>query len=199
MKYFLLLCALFFCTSTAWADFWDSPKTVDYYSADSSYFVRVVPTFIPAKYYNWREASAKKKRRYAPTDTTIVYCHATLFHRTGKQVEAVWHQDLINQKAPVKALVSNDGRYVVTLDNWASVGYGVDVVVVYDQHGALSKRVNLETVSPYPINQYFRSISSLWWRCGATLPNNNSLELCFVDKDKHTVSKQYTLPELTPR
>lgn len=199
MKHYLLLGALFLHSFLARADSWDAPRTVDYYSADSNYFVRVVPTFIPDKYYAWRNASLKKKQRYAPADTMVVHCHATLFHREGtnKQAVVVWHQNLINRVAPMQALVSNDGRYVVTLDNWASLGYGVDVVVVYDELGLMRKRVNLEAVSPFPLNRYTRSISSLWWRCGASL-TNHILELCFIDQDKQRVSKQLTLPDLTP-
>jgi hypothetical protein len=196
MKGWLLFCTLFGGPALARADSWDSPKTTDYYSADSSYFLRVVPTFVPAKYHEWLQASVKKKRRYAPTDTLMVHCHATLLHRVSQQSVAVWHQDLINRIAPQHVLVSNDGRYVVTLDNWASLGYGLDVVVVYDEKGALRKRVQLDAVSPYPLNDYWLSISSLWWRCGAKFTDTKTVELCFLDKNKHTITKRFILPEL---
>jgi hypothetical protein len=39
--------------------------------------------------------------------------------------------------APVSALVSEDGAYLITFDNWHSMGYGDDVVVLYRTDGTL--------------------------------------------------------------
>ena len=199
MKYWLVLCAFCSHLGSAWADSWELPKTRDYYSSDSSYLLRVVPTIIPAKYWEWQAAKPKKRSRYSPQDTTIVHCYATLFHRVQKDLVPVWKQDLVNRIAPMHALVSNDGRYVVTLDNWASLGYGVDVVVVYDHQGAMRKRTNLESLSPYPLNQYRITVSSLWWRCGEQFVDNTTIELCFRDRAGNNTSKQYPLPELTAK
>ncbi|UOQ69185.1 hypothetical protein [Hymenobacter volaticus] len=194
--YGLVLCALLFQPFTAWADEWHVPKTVDYYSADSSYCLRVVPTFVPAKYSRWQTASPKKKRRYTPQDTTLIPCYATLFHRVHQDLVPVWRHELVNPFAPMQALVSNDGRYVVTLDDWYQPGYGENVVVVYDQQGTLRKRATLETLSPYPLDQYRLSITSRWWRCHARFVDNTTLELCFRNELGGKTSKEYVVPEL---
>jgi hypothetical protein len=46
----------------------------------------------------------------------------------------------------------------VTFDNWYSMGYGVDVLAIYDDKGMLLKRHMLEDISPFPINTYEMSI-----------------------------------------
>jgi len=172
------------------------PLPHDYYSADSNHFLRVVPLSIPAKYYQWQQAKPKRKARFSPQDTLVVACHAILYQRTPNGPHIVWKQDLINQVAPTTVLVSNDGRYVVTFDNWSSMGYGVDVMVVYDHQGYLLKRYNLEQISPFPINLYDRTISSIWWRCETQFTAPDQLSICFLTKDKRTKICPYSLTEL---
>ena len=35
--------------------------------------------------------------------------------------------------ASVDVIISSDGEYIVTLDNWGQVGYGEDVVAFYNK------------------------------------------------------------------
>ncbi|MCC3155816.1 hypothetical protein LJ737_01110 [Hymenobacter sp. 15J16-1T3B] len=184
------------CPKQLAADSWDLPTTYDYYSADSSYFVRIVPLLVPDKYYRWQAAKLKRKNRFSAADTVIVPCHAMLYQRTPTGPRLIWKESLINRIAPVEALVSNDGRYVVTFDNWSSMGYGVDVMVVYNNQGHLLKRYNLEQLSPFPINQYMRSISSMWWRCDAGFVAADRIAICFQTQDKKTQNRTYSLAKL---
>ncbi|OON70715.1 hypothetical protein [Hymenobacter sp. CRA2] len=178
------------------ADSWAPPTTHDYYSADSSHFVRVVPLLVPDKYYQWRKAKPNRQKRFSSRDTTVVPCHAMLYRRTANGPQLLWQESLINRIAPVTALVSNDGRYVVTFDNWSSMGYGVDVMVVYDGQGHLLRRYNLEQLSPFPINQYMRSISSMWWRCDASIVSPERVAICFQTQDKQVQNRTYSLAKL---
>lgn len=78
----------------------------------------------------------------APRDV----CTATLYERKFLVWYAPkWTAPLSNRVAPVSALVSDSGRYVVTFDNWDQVGYGDDVVAVYDgSNGTLLWKYRLE-------------------------------------------------------
>ena len=118
------------------ADSWELPKVKDYFSEDSSFMLRVTPTFIPEKYYEYRYNTRKRKKRYSAQDTTVTLCYARLYQikSQGDTIE-VWNRKLINKIAPVYALVSNDGQRVITLDNWHSMGYGLDVLAVYNENG----------------------------------------------------------------
>ncbi|MHC4553288.1 MAG: hypothetical protein ACYSUT_11085 [Planctomycetota bacterium] len=60
----------------------------------------------------------------------------------------LWNVKLENKIAPVAVFVSDDGRHVVTLDNWHRVGYGDEVVAFYGADG-LIKKYDLETIIPF--------------------------------------------------
>ena len=196
MRHLAVAILILFTFKTASADTWLPPKVTDYYSSDSTYFVRVVPRCVPDKYYKWLNASEKRKRKFSPKDTTIVPSHAMMFKRTTNGDSLIWKEKLINQIAPVDALVSDDGEYFVTFDNWHSMGYGVDVLAIYDEKGMLLKRHMLEDISPFPINTYERSVSSIWWRCGQEFVNDNEIEICFNNEEKEPVSRIYNIEEL---
>jgi hypothetical protein len=84
----------------------------------------------------------------------------------------------------------------VTFDNWYSMGYGVDVLAIYDDKGMLLKRHMLEDISPFPINTYGRSISSIWWRCGQKFIDDNEVEICFKKEGSEPVRRIYDIEEL---
>ena len=196
MKYLLLTIVILLHFSYSNADTWLPPKTKDYYSTDSSYFVRIVPRCVPEKYWKWVEASPKKKKRFSPQDTTVVPCHTMMFKRTKQGDSLIWKEKLINQIAPVSAIVSNDGQYLITFDNWHSLGYGIDVMVIYDKDGMMLKRHKLEDISPFPINTYTMSISSIWWNCGHQMIDSEKIEICFGTEDEKKESGVYLLTEL---
>jgi hypothetical protein len=195
MKQFFLL--LFFLVSTnLFADSWSKLTIKRYYSTDSSCFVEIVPTRIPVKYWDWKGAKPKKKQTYTAADTTIVHSHAKMFKIDNKDTIKVWEQKLINPYAPVIALVSPKGKYLITLDNWYSAGYGPDVLVVYNEKGELLKRYQLEDFSPFPINTYQLGISFIWWRCGAEFISQERFKLCFVNRNREEIYREYNLNEL---
>jgi len=177
------------------ADSWPPPKTKDYYNDTKTYFVRIVPRTVPEKFWKWINAKPKQKKHFSPADTTIIPCHAIMYKRTKNGDSLVWKKNLINQIAPVSAFVSNDVRYLVTFDNWHSMGYGVDVMVYYDNQGNLIKRHMLEDISPFPINTYSISTSSIRWRCDSRFLDNNRLEICFKDEKETILKKVYNLDD----
>jgi hypothetical protein len=196
MKYFTIIVLLIGIVVPVLSDSWREPRETDYYSSDSTYYVKIIPRTVPEKYYKWLNASPRRKKKFSAQDTTIVPCHAKMFKKINTGDSLIWEQKLINSIAPVSAIVSNDGKYMITFDNWHSMGYGVDVMVIYDQRGMLLKRHMLEDISPFPINTYEISISSVWWRCGQKFIDKDSIEICFVNANEEKVERIYDLQEL---
>ena len=63
----------------------------------------------------------------------------------------------------MNALVASDGT-VVTFDNWAHVGRGDDVVVIYRRSGELVRKLGLEDfLETDDIARLRTSVGSIWW------------------------------------
>ena len=88
----------------------------------------------------------------------------------------------MNEICPVSAFLSNNAKHFLTFDNWYSAGYGDHVIVEYDSIGDLEKHYRLIDLSPFPINNYQITISSIWWNGGAKKKDDNHVELCFIDE-----------------
>jgi hypothetical protein len=87
----------------------------------------------------------------------------------------VWECELSNDVAPVSALVSDSGKYVVTFDDWHRVGRGENVVVIYGPRGRRIGRHSLETLlSPGQRRRLAMSVSSTWWGHGHYLDEKNA-------------------------
>jgi hypothetical protein len=72
--------------------------------------------------------------------------------------------------APVSALVAKDGKYVVTFDNWHSMGHGDNVVVIYGPIGELVKKLGLsDFIDGALLWRLPISVSSIWWGHGHEL------------------------------
>lgn len=90
-------------------------------------------------------------------------------------------------------MVSDNGKYVVTLDDWYSMGYGADVVVYYNEKGHFIKRHMLEDISPFPINTYVSTISSIRRRCGQKFIDSERVLICFRDRKGKIEERIYDL------
>ncbi|RMF71340.1 MAG: hypothetical protein D6744_18080, partial [Planctomycetota bacterium] len=72
-------------------------------------------------------------------------CRGVLIERDSKsrRRETRWEADLVNELAPTRAFVRDDGRYVVTLDEYR-FGGARHAVVVYDDAGRLAREFTLD-------------------------------------------------------
>jgi len=78
---------------------------------------------------------------------------------------ALWSGPLTNEVAPVDAVIADGGRYVVTFDNWHSMGYGPNVVAIHDGGGRVIRTLALnDIVSEDYIFALGHSVSSIHWR-----------------------------------
>lgn len=190
---FVLLFILVLLAGKTSPDTWAPPSIRSYLSENGQFLLKVYPTEIPKNYYKWHSAKPKRKSRFSVEDTTIVHCHAILYEINHTDTIQIWNKRLINRMAPSFAIVADDGKSVVTFDNWGSLGAGIDVMVTYGECGNMVKRYNLEEFSPFPINNYLMSISSIWWRCGAKYISNDEIEICFSDDKENTETRIYNL------
>ncbi|MGE3466367.1 MAG: hypothetical protein AB7J13_05485 [Pyrinomonadaceae bacterium] len=89
------------------------------------------------------------------------FCKGTLSAK-GK---TLWNVRLDNEVAPVSALISDNGDYVVTFDNWHRVGYGDNVVAIYNgKTGTLIKKLGLKDfLTESDIYNLPASTSSIHW------------------------------------
>jgi hypothetical protein len=107
------------------------------------------------------------KSRHNATDKPMVYVYDVAYPGTGWNVSAklVWKGPLVNKEAPYEAILSSDG-WLVTLDDWANLGYG-NAVVIYDPKGKLVAAKPLDDLLPADVADRDRSVSSRYWRKGA--------------------------------
>ncbi len=107
----LLTTLLLIAPGAALGDTWGPPSTFDVQSANGEYRAQIEPG-----------------GRQIPPVVTVF-----------EGEETIWTSSLTNRESPVAVMISNDGQFVVTLDNWGSVGYGDDVLVFYDHNGQIRK------------------------------------------------------------
>jgi len=160
---FMIAVAVFACGLRVFADSWPLPQPKKYYSANKRYYVEVIPRVLESQLKYFEDKVAKKEPAGSKSDVQDNYCRG-IFYKQNEAggYEKVWESRLSNDVAPIAALVSDGGQYVATFDNWHSVGYGDDVVVIYGPGGKLVKKMALSDIVPTTSNLP-RSVSSIWW------------------------------------
>lgn len=173
---FVILCCIGF--GAVKADSWLPPKTEVYLSGNGQFRLAITPRDInsPLKYFETKVKGETLPELLGPT--------GALERMVEGKWLLVWSIKLVNEVSPVSALVSNDGS-VVTFDNWHSVGYGDDVVVIYGQDGRLVRSLALDQIVPsYFVDGFQRSVSSIWWRESDPKISGQMLELEFSAPSK---------------
>jgi len=201
---------LLFSTGIIKADLWEDYKVTEYFSVNKKYRLVVTPTFTPEKYFKWKNFEMTKaihnkgidKRRakffktLTAKDTVLIPCHGRLFCITGTDTVLIWERKLLNNICPVSAIVSNDGSSIITFDNWFTSGYGGNVMVVYNEKGDAKRTYSLSEISPYPLNDYHTSVSSIWWKSDAKFINKGKVEIEFCTEKKEKTKRLYNTEHL---
>lgn len=95
----------------------------------------------------------------------------------------------------MSALVADDGNSIITIDNWGSLGYGDNVMVIYNGEGEIEDQYRLGEFSPFPIESYQISVTSIWWNCGSSYIDNDNVKICFKSKDGQIIERIYNRPK----
>lgn len=150
------------------ADSWAMPGTEAYLSPNGEYRFTVEPSQIGSQLeYFAQEAEAQSNGEAIERPAPI-----GLLEKRGRdgKWEAVWVSRLLNHVAPVDVLVADNGRHVVTFDNWHSVGHGENVIVIYGPEGELVRSMALTDLVPSEYKDALpHSVSSLRWKKDAEL------------------------------
>jgi hypothetical protein len=78
--------------------------------------------------------------------------------------------DTASESTPLKVLISEDGRFVITLDGGRGMGRGRDVVAVYAADGRKLEEWSLaEILTKEDLAAVPSSVSATWWRKEAFL------------------------------
>lgn len=160
----VLMLGLLQVAASARADSWVPASTQKYTSPDGAWRLTITPSGAtgPGAYF-----SAQIDRKKAPggvAGDARASAVGSMEHCTAGACRPVWRRALLNDVAPVDAVVTNSGR-VITFDNWHSMGYGADAVVIYTPRGAPLRRLSLPEFLPRDyVIALPRSVSSLHWR-----------------------------------
>ncbi len=164
MRWLLIALLAFLTSAPASADSWELPSRQTYLSSNKAVRLIVEPRAIDNQfsYFDDKVKGREPAGQRAGDNRRSAY--GTLERRVGGAWVKLWDATLRNEVAPVSALVSNDGAHVVTFDNWHSVGFGDNVVVIYSADGAVVRSFRLDDLLPADyIRALPRSVSSLWW------------------------------------
>jgi len=149
----LALTALVGLGHRARGDSWAAPSPEEFASASGKYVFRITP------HEKWSEKPG--------------HCTGELFKVEGEKRTLVWSRHLLNDVAPVKAHVTDDGEHVVTLDEWHHVGELP--VVIYGPRGRRAAVHTIETLGLGEDTSHIKqSVSSFWW-------NENSIVFFTAD------------------
>lgn len=155
---------------SACADSWLLPETTTYLSRGEGCRLTVVPRDLEDQlaFFEGKVAGAEKAGQRADGNSEP---NATLERRLPDgRWQRVWTRALVNDVAPTDALISDDMKYVVTFDNWHSVGYGDDAIAIYDIANGGVRTFSVENLLGA---DYFaalpHSVSSVDWRSDARI------------------------------
>lgn len=123
--------------------------------------MKVEPKKLESQLSYFQDKVDEKENAGADKTSKENYCKGTFFAK-GKKL---WKVQLDNEVSPVSALVSDDGNYVITFDNWHGVGYGDNVVTIYNgTTGKLVKKLGLsDFLTESDIYNLPASVSSMHW------------------------------------
>lgn len=156
---------MFSTFSSAGTDSWLLPEKRKYNSPNKKYYLEVTPKKLESQltYFQDKVAgkdSAAPLKKIKENQANGRFCVRGAFGLCSQKRDF----PLVNEVAPVSAIVSDKGDYFVTFDNWHGVGYGDDVVVIYRSDGTLIKKFALNDIlTDGDIEALPHSVSSIWW------------------------------------
>jgi TonB family protein len=181
------------------ADSWAPPKKEKYYSHNKSFYLEVIPKQLESQLKYFEDKVEGKENAGATKGLKDNRAKASFYiRRADGGYSRKWDFPLVNEVSPVSALVSSKGDYVITFDNWHSVGYGDDVVVIYRSNGALIRKFGLEDIlTEGDVETLPHSASSIWWGGKHYLDEANGLlVLKIVSKYKMPTGNNANVHEL---
>ena len=179
---------VFLICNHAYSDEWVVPVSQEIYSQNGLYCLVINPAIIPKNYYKEIEKRNTNPEKYKDKiiKDSIIPCHATLY-KTGENYldrKILWTRDLENPISPYTAIVTNDGKYVITFDDWYHLGNGENVMVIYGEYGNLLRKFELNEITSLSNDQFMTSVTSIWWYQGIETYSEYPTRILILVKDK---------------
>lgn len=161
----LAACLLFAHETPAGADSWMLPSAREYVSENGRFRLTVLPRELRDQLSYFVDLERKKERAGQKRGGRTEPLGILAERNADGSWSTRWRAPLVNDVAPTEAVVSDDGKYVITFDNWHAVGYGGDTVAIYGPDGealrtlALSDFLSQDYIAALP-----HTTSSIHWR-----------------------------------
>lgn len=164
MPHRVLIAALLLSALRLHGDSWSLPKPETVHSANGQWRLTTIPKQLKGQLEYFTDKVAGATDAGAAEGIRHNEARGELYHKTGGGTwRRVARWQLVNEVSPASALVTNGGT-VVTFDNWHSLGYGDDVIVIYRSDGSLVRKLGLaDLMQAEDISQLQRSVSSISW------------------------------------
>jgi hypothetical protein len=150
--------------ASALADSWAPPSIRQYASADGTWRLTIYPRPLTTQLNYFKDKVDGKRNAGGVPGESQKSPVGHMEHRVGGRWTTAWKEPLVNDVAPVEVVLSNRGE-AITLDNWHSMGWGDDAVVIYATSGTRVRQFGLADFLPkYYVDALPRTVSSIHWR-----------------------------------
>ncbi|GAB5481088.1 MAG: hypothetical protein Pars92KO_08450 [Parasphingorhabdus sp.] len=167
------------------ADSWAPPKQAVFESNSGTARVTINPRDLSSPPEYFRDKRDEQNDPGLPSEAANARVSAVIEVKNDSGVWTTnWQVDLVNEVAPVTAILSNDGQYLVTFDNWHRVGYGPTTIVRYKRGKGLLGAHDLGSFLPlYYLQALPRSVSSRSWKKGDPVFDGEGIKLAIIAPD----------------
>ena len=187
-----LLLLTFLLACSAYADSWALPEKRTVCSKNNKYCLKVIPKKLESQLSYFGDKVDGKENAGTDKKAKKNYCRGIFYSRNASgRLKKLWETKLVNEVSPVRVLVSDQGDYVVTFDNWHSVGYGDDTVAIYTtSNGSLIRKFGLsDFLTDSDIYELPASVSSIHWGGTHWIDKDKNQLVLEVTKGKRTFEK----------
>lgn len=178
----LAIIAAFAVSTPIRADSWSPPSTQIFVSADQKSRVTITPRDLDSSLEYFRDKVKDKAKPGLPKNAQNRQASAVVeVISDAGEWKFGWKVDLINEISPVSAILSDDGRHLVTFDNWHVVGYGPSTIVQYNREEGFIRQFDLGYfLPPYYLEALPTSVSSRSWKHGEGTIEDNILHFDII-------------------
>ncbi|MBI2088735.1 MAG: hypothetical protein HYT78_08310 [Deltaproteobacteria bacterium] len=176
-----------FGASSVYSDSWTLPETRTYYSENTEFRFTVIPRSLRSQLHFFSDKVEGREPAGALPGGQL-FCLGILSRKKADgSYEPVWQGALTNDVSPVSAILSSSGEYVVTFDNWHSMGYGKNAIVIYGPGGNLIRELALTDLMPQEeVARLPRSVSSIWWGRDHQIDKSGKFLIVKIFADKNS-------------
>ncbi len=161
-----VVCFSTFHVPAVFADRWNLPEKRTVCSKNNKYCLKIIPKKLTTQLDYFQDKVGGKENAGADSKINKNVCRGIFSIRDDNGIlRKRWEINLVNEVSPVSVLISDQGDYIVTFDNWHGVGYGNDVVAIYGTtNGRLIRKFGLsDFLTESDIQELPASTSSIHW------------------------------------